>query len=120
MLVSSAITYSIWPQVKKGGKPHNLAGFRNQLQHNFNSFAALLEVTLLGGISVEFSHLSMAAAYGVVYVVFTWLMGKYYFGNKTVGLAMFSFVVEMFLGSGSDDAGPPSLPANIAFLVAGV
>lgn len=150
MLVSSAITYSIWPQVKKGGKPHNLAGFRNQLQHNFNSFAALLEVTLLGGISVEFSHLSMAAAYGVVYVVFTWLMGKYYFGNKTVGpqyiywfmdttlektttmalvallfaltlyFAMFSFVVEMFLGSGSDDAGPPSLPANVAFLVAGV
>lgn len=84
-LVSCAVKYAIWPQALRSGKPHHLAGFRNQLQHNANAIFALLEVTLLGGLSVEFSHLSMASLLGFSYLVFTWFMSVFYFGSKTVG-----------------------------------
>jgi len=83
ILVSSVVTYVIWPEVEKGGKPHNLAGVRNQLQHNCNTIFSLLEVTLLGGMPVEFSHLSLAATVGLLYILFTWIMAKLYFGNAT-------------------------------------
>lgn len=85
ILVSCVVKYVIWPEVIKGGKPHKLAGFRNQLQHNCNSIFALLEVTLLGGMSVEFTHLSLATFVCVIYISFTWIMARLYFGNKTVG-----------------------------------
>jgi hypothetical protein len=85
ILVSCVVKYVIWPEAIKGGKPHKLAGVRNQLQHNCNSMFALLEVTLLGGMSVKFTHLSLATFVCVIYISFTWIMARLYFGNKTVG-----------------------------------
>jgi len=85
ILVSAVIKYVIYPEVVKGGKPHNLDGFRNQLQHNANSIFSLMEVTIMGGIPVEFSHLSMATIFGIGYISFTWIMARLYFGNAEVG-----------------------------------
>jgi hypothetical protein len=85
LLVSAAVKYAIWPAVLAGGKPHNLAGFRNQMQHNCNSIFALAEVMLLGGISVKFRHLSLATLVGIAYILFTWVMAVTYYGNNKVG-----------------------------------
>ncbi|KAG7365281.1 hypothetical protein IV203_038484 [Nitzschia inconspicua] len=85
LLVSTAVKYAIWPAVLAGGKPHNLAGFRNQMQHNCNSIFALTEVALLGGISVDFRHLSLATMVGIAYILFTWMMAVIYYGNQEVG-----------------------------------
>ncbi|KAL3903435.1 MAG: hypothetical protein SGILL_010448 [Bacillariaceae sp.] len=85
LLVSTAVKYAIWPAVLAGGKPHNLAGFRNQMQHNLNSVFALCEVALLGGINLNFYHLPLATMVGIVYIAFTWIMAVVYYGNKEVG-----------------------------------
>lgn len=85
ILVSAVVKYAIWPQVIKGGKPHKLAGVRNQLQHNANSIMSLMEVTLLSGTPIAFSHLSMATVIGCAYVFLTWVTGKFYFGNAEIG-----------------------------------
>lgn len=84
LLVSSVIRYAIWPAVLAGGKPHKLACFRNQMQHNCNTIFSLTEVSLLGGIPVQLSHLSLAMAFGALYIVFTWFMGAWYYPqNRT-------------------------------------
>ena len=147
MLVSTVTKYVLWPQAIKGGKPHNLAGFRNQLQHNCNAIWILLEATLLGGPPVKFLHISMAFATGAVYMLFTWIMGVVYFGNRKIGpqyiywfmdttlgkattiaivalttalsiyFALFSFVMSTLLGGGGDSE--PNLLLNVAVLVLG-
>lgn len=147
MLVSTVTKYVLWPQAIRGGKPHNLAGFRNQLQHNCNSIWILLEATLLGGPPVQFSHLSVAFATGALYILFTWIMAVVYFGNKTIGpqyiywfmdttlgktttiaivalttalsiyFALFSFVMSKVLGGGGDIS--PNLALNLSVLVVG-
>ena len=147
ILVSTVTKYVLWPVAIKGGKPHNLAGVRNQLQHNLNSVSILLEATLLGGPPVKFSHLSVAFVMGIVYISFTWIMAVVYFGDSTVGpqyiywffdttlgktttiaivglttalttfFVVFSLAMSTFLGGGGDE--PPSLLLNIAFLVVG-
>ncbi|VEU44306.1 unnamed protein product [Pseudo-nitzschia multistriata] len=145
MLVSCVVKYSIWPQVVKGGKPHNLAGIRNQLQHNCNSIFSLLEVTVLGGIPVVFSHLSMATFMGVVYILFTWTMATAYFGDShdkgpqyiywfmdptlgnasTAALAVLAFVMTFFyalfavLTGAFLDATNPGIVANTLVLLLG-
>lgn len=98
ILVSTVIKYAIWPEAIKGGKPHNLAGFRNQLQHNLNSISVLAEATILGGPPVKFSHLSMAFLMGVVYISFTWTMAVVYFGNKKVGPQYIYWFFDTTLG----------------------
>jgi hypothetical protein len=85
LLVSAAVKYAIWPAVIAGGKPHKLACFRNQMQHNCNSIFALTEVALLGNIEVNFRHLPLATLVGIIYIVFTWIMAVIYYGNKNVG-----------------------------------
>lgn len=98
MLVSAVVKYVIWPQVAAGGKPHNLAGFRNQLQHNCNAIGSLLEVTFLGGMKISFSHLSMPTLLGVVYILFTWIMATKHFGNKTIGPQYIYWFMDTTLG----------------------
>ncbi len=147
MLVSTVTKYVLWPAAIKGGKPHNLAGFRNQLQHNCNSIWILLEATLLGGPPVKFSHISIAFATGAVYILFTWTMAVVYFGNRHIGpqyiywfldttlgktttiaivgltvamstyFALFSLAVSTFLGGGDDTT--LNLVKNVAFWVLG-
>ena len=98
LLVSTVIKYAIWPVVLAGGKPHNLAGFRNQLQHNFNSIFALVEVALLGGIKVNFTHLSLATMVGIIYILFSWVMAVTYYGNKEVGPQYIYWFFDTTLG----------------------
>ena len=98
ILVSTVIKYAIWPEAIKGGKPHNLAGFRNQLQHNLNSISILAEATLLGGPPVTFSHLSVAFLMGVIYISFTWTMAVVYFGGKDVGPQYIYWFFDTTLG----------------------
>jgi len=147
-LVSCVVKYGIWPQVLRGGKPHLLANFRNQLQHNCNSIFSLLEVTMLGGVPIMFSHLSMATVLGIVYIFFTWFMATAYFGNKKVGpqylywfmdttleqtttmalaalastltffYALYSFLIHAVLGGASSESAP-SLTTNLLFLIVG-
>lgn len=147
MLVSAVVKYVIWPQVVAGGKPHNLAGYRNQLQHNCNAIGSLLEVTFLGGMKIAFSHLSMPTLLGVVYILFTWTMATMYFGNEKIGpqyiywfmdttlretttkalaalafaltlfFGIFSVAVQHFLHGGAH--GDSSLATNLVFLVVG-
>lgn len=73
LMVSAVVRYAIWPVVLASKRPHKLASFRNQMQHNFNSVFALTEMALLGGIPVQFSHLSLSCLLGSVYILFTWL-----------------------------------------------
>ena len=98
MLTSVISKYVLWPQAIKGGKPHNLAGIRNQLQHNWNSIFVFVEVALLGGIPVCLQHISLATGFGVCYMLFTWITGKYYFGSPTVGPQYLYFFMDTTLG----------------------
>ena len=98
MLTSVISKYVLWPQAIKGGKPHNLAGIRNQLQHNWNSIFVLTETALLGGIPVCLHHISLATGFGVCYMLFTWITGKYYFGSPTVGPQYLYFFMDTTLG----------------------
>jgi len=72
ILVSAVVTYAIWPIVLAGGKPHELGNFRNQMMHNFNSIIVLTELSLLGGLPVQLSHLALPCFVGNVYILFTW------------------------------------------------
>mmetsp|Transcript_58375 Transcript_58375/g.66179 ORF Transcript_58375/g.66179 Transcript_58375/m.66179 type:complete len:399 (+) Transcript_58375:93-1289(+) len=99
MLTSVISKYVLWPQAIKGGKPHNLAGIRNQLQHNWNSIFVLTETALLGGIPVCLHHISLATGFGVCYMLFTWITGKYYFGSPTVGPQYLYFFMDTTLGN---------------------
>ena len=143
LLVSTAVKYAIWPAVLAGGKPHNLAGFRNQMQHNLNSVFALSEVALLGGINLNFAHLPLATLVGIAYILFTWIMAVVYYGDrhtkgpqylywfqdttleKTTTLAMLSLLIAltMFFGvfAGIEmliEAVGGSLPTKFTLVVA--
>lgn len=73
LLVSAVVRYAIWPAVLATKRPHTLAAFRNQMQHNLNSVFALSEMALFGGLPIQFSHISFSCFVGAVYIVFTWL-----------------------------------------------
>jgi hypothetical protein len=143
LLVSTAVKYAIWPAVLAGGRPHNLAGFRNQMQHNLNSVFALSEVALLGGINLNFRHLPLATFVGIVYILFTWVMAVLYYGDrhttgpqylywfqdttlgKTTTLAMLALLIAltMFFGifAGIEmliEAVGESLPTKLTLVVA--
>jgi hypothetical protein len=82
LLVSAVIRWAIWPVVEAGGKPHNLAGFRNQMQHNANSILTLSEAALLGGLPVIPTHIALSTFVGIVYVLFSWVVGAFVYGDK--------------------------------------
>lgn len=99
LLVSTVVRYAIWPAVLTGGKPHELGCFRNQMMHNMNAVYALTEMSLLGGIPITFSHISIPCFVGCCYVLFAWtsahFLGKtgtapgpqyqYFFLDTTLG-----------------------------------
>lgn len=99
LLVSSVVRYAIWPVAEKGGKPHTLTSFRNQMMHNMNSVYALTEMSLLGGIPMSISHAPIPCVVGLVYILFSWcschIFGKhgsgagpqyqYFFMDTTLG-----------------------------------
>ncbi|OEU14924.1 hypothetical protein FRACYDRAFT_241482 [Fragilariopsis cylindrus CCMP1102] len=100
VLTSSVVKYVIWPAALRSqqiqsnsnsnspnnSRKHNLAGYRNQLQHNWNSIFSLLEVTVFGGIPVCLYHITIPILVGCLYMILTWLLGIYYhfgYNNKT-------------------------------------
>jgi len=99
VLVAAVVRYAIWPNiVRNGGDTTELKRTRTLLWHNANVFMALSEVTLMGGLPVHFSHVSVAPLYGIVYVLFSWSMTKnwsvesngpqfiYFFFDTTLGI----------------------------------
>jgi hypothetical protein len=77
LLVSSVVRYAIWPAVLAAGNPHELGSFRNQLMHNMNAVYALTEMSLLGGIPMTFSHISIPCFIGCCYVLFAWSLAHF-------------------------------------------
>jgi hypothetical protein len=80
LLVSSVVRYAIWPAVLAAGQPHELGCFRNQMMHNVNAVYALTEMSLLGGIPMTFSHISIPCFIGCCYVLFAW-SSAYFLGK---------------------------------------
>lgn len=79
LLVSAVVKYAIWPKVLKGtGDTTDLRSIKTLLWHNANSFMALLEVALLGGIPVYGAHLPVAPLFGFAYVLFSWSMQHFW------------------------------------------
>lgn len=75
LLVACVVRYAIWPRVlQAGGDTAQLKGFQAIVMHNVNVMLALVEVSLLGGIPVRFSHFPVAPLFGIIYILFTWFM----------------------------------------------
>ena len=108
LLVACVVRYAIWPRVlEASGDSAQLKGFQALVMHNVNVFMALTEVSLLGGLPVRFSHCSVAPMFGLVYILFTWIMiprwtpGEgpqfiYFFFDTTLGVK-FMFIALLAL-----------------------
>jgi len=97
LLVSAIVRYAIWPVVLAAGKKHELGCFRNQMQHNVNSFYVLLETALLGGIPLRVSHLSLPMLVGSIYIIFTWF-NCFSFADKSYGPQYIYWFMDPTLG----------------------
>jgi hypothetical protein len=99
LLVSAVIRWAIWPVVEASGRPHKLACFRNQMQHNMNSILTLAEAALLGGIPIIPTHLALSTLVGVVYIIFSWIMGGgNLYGEKDDGPQYLYWFFDVTLG----------------------
>jgi hypothetical protein len=75
LLIGAVVKYALWPAVvKQHGNGGTFLTPRALLLHNGNVLMAVCEVSLLGGLPVRFSHLSISVLYGCAYIVFTWLI----------------------------------------------
>jgi hypothetical protein len=75
LLVAAVVRYAIWPGVlRANGQTKELKSWRNKLMHNGNVLFAVLEVAVLGGLPLRWSHFTLAPIVGCVYVVFSWCM----------------------------------------------
>lgn len=100
LLVSAVVRYAIWPVVLATRRKHSLGGFRNQMQHNMNSVYALAEMALLGGLPLEFAHLSLASLVGSIYILFTWF-NCYFYADKKYGPQYIYWFMDPSLGKTS-------------------
>jgi len=83
MLVSAVVRYALWPI---GLKKQNTSALKHPLvmiQHNANIFFALCEICLLGGLPVRFEDMALAPLFGVVYIVFAWVIRFRWIPSKT-------------------------------------
>lgn len=97
LLVSAVVRYAIWPVVLATGKPHKLSSFRNQMQHNVNSFYVLCEMALLGGLPLEFAHISLPFFVGALYILFTWF-NCYFYADPEFGPQYLYWFMDPTLG----------------------
>jgi hypothetical protein len=97
LLVSAVVRYAIWPVVLATGKPHKLGSFRNQMQHNMNSFYVLSEMAILGGPPIKFAHISLPFFVGAVYILFTWF-NCYFLADPTFGPQYMYWFMDPTLG----------------------
>jgi hypothetical protein len=76
LLVSAVVKYAIWPLALQEGSGNSTI-LKNPLtlvEHNANSFMALVEIGLLGGLPVRYQDFLVAPLFGISYVLFTWYM----------------------------------------------
>jgi hypothetical protein len=100
LLVSAIVRYAIWPVVLATGRKHELGCFRNQMQHNVNSFYVLLETALLGGMPLKVSHLSLPTLVGSIYILFTWF-NCFSYADKKYGPQYIYWFMDPTLGKQS-------------------
>lgn len=76
LLVSAVVKYAIWPMALQEGSGNStiLQHPLTLVEHNANSFMALVEIGLLGGLPVRYQDFSVAPLFGISYVLFTWYM----------------------------------------------
>jgi len=72
LLVSAVVRYAIWPACIKRGDSSNCQSWRALTWHNANAFMSICEVSLLGGLPVLFSHISLSVILGTSYIIFSW------------------------------------------------
>ena len=81
-LVSAVVAHVIWPNcINLSDLQHP----RTLVWHNFNIIFSLVEVCLLGGIPIHFSHIAFAPLYGCLYVLFAWNTTKIYTSTTKYG-----------------------------------
>ena len=99
LLVAAVVRYAIWPNIlRNGGSTNELRHPRTLLMHNANVIMALSELSLLGGLPIHPSHVSMAPLFGISYVLFTWCM-TYQWADQSHGPQFFYFFLDTTLGT---------------------
>ncbi|KAL7551016.1 hypothetical protein ACHAWF_014226 [Thalassiosira exigua] len=118
-LTSFVVTYALWPKAYKDHGSSGTVGFKGWiglLQHCGNSFFVLLEVCLLGGLPVMFSHAAFAPIFAGIYQIFLWVMANhwspkhgpvypYFFMDTTLGarttvfMCLLLVVIGLFFAS---------------------
>jgi hypothetical protein len=99
LLVSSVIRYVIWPRlIATKGSTVNLKTLRNILMHNMNVVMATTEIALLGGLPVQWSHVSLAPLVGCAYVVWSWNV-THIWNSPEHGPQFIYFFLDTTLGS---------------------
>ena len=76
LLISAVVKYVLWPQALAQGSS-NTEIFKDPqglLKHNGTVVMWLLELGLLGGLPIEWSHIAVAPLWGIAYVYFAWFM----------------------------------------------
>lgn len=97
LLIGAVVKYALWPAlIKETGRGDAFLLPRALLQHNANVIMAVTEVTLMGGLPVRFSHISISVLYGCSYVIFTWAVMNVWHRQ---GPAFLYFFMDTTLGS---------------------
>ena len=77
ILVSTVVTYILWPELHKKRGPSGTERFKVWnvlLQHNLNSIFVILEIAIIGNIPILLSHVVFPPIFGIFYVLFSWFM----------------------------------------------
>lgn len=84
LLVASAIKYAIWPRLLKNNRPTaNLKRIETLMMHNACVFMILTEVCFLGKIPILLSDIALAPLFGILYILFSWLMSNKWLQMKS-------------------------------------
>ncbi|CAB9525745.1 expressed unknown protein [Seminavis robusta] len=101
ILVSAVVKYALWPMAQRHGENIKLLKATGALlQHNLNTVAALIEVGLLGGLPVCWSHFAIPPLYGLAYLLFSYSM-MYSWAPVRKGPQFFYPFFDTTLGAGT-------------------
>lgn len=97
LLIGAVVKYALWPaQIEQSGTGDVFLTPRALLQHNANVIMAVAEAALMGGLPIQFSHLSISVLYGCSYVLFAWSSQLQWHGQ---GPAFLYFFMDTTIGS---------------------
>ena len=115
-LIGAVVKYALWPaQIKVNGSGGPFLRPRALLLHNANVMMAASELALLGGLPVQFDHISVSVLYGCAYILFTWSVQMqwrdgegpsfvYFFMDTTLGwehtLALYALLATLMIFHG--------------------